>query len=409
MIESLTAEWLSIVGIGEDGVEGLSAAARARITDATLVVGGARHLSLADRLIRGERRVWPRPIEAAFPDILAARPRPVAVLASGDPFCHGVGSLLAKLVAPEEIRCLPAPSAFSLACARLGWRLQDVSTFSLCGHEVTSLRPLLQPGRRLLVLSADAGTPAQVASLLRAHGFNVSRLIVLEALGGPRERVRTLRNGTLPNDIDPLNLLAIEVVAGPDANPLPLTAGLPDDAFEHDGQITKRHVRAVTLAALAPTRGAMLWDIGCGAGSIAIEWMLRDPANRAVGVERQAERAARADRNAARLGVPGLRVVIGSAADALAGLPRPDAVFIGGGASQAVIAATWDALPPGGRLVANAVTVETESLLLTAHANLGGEVFRLGVERLDPIGGRRAFRPAMAVTQWAVIKPWPAG
>ena len=406
MDDSLTHGWLSILGIGEDGVESFSHTAQEFLRRAELVVGGARHLALASSLIGGERMVWPRPISDAFPAIFARRGRPVSVLASGDPFWYGIGSLLSPLLGPGEMVCLPAPSSFSLACARLGWAMQDVSTHSLCGRDVASLIPLLQPRRRLLVLSADAATPSHVAALLRARGFGSSRLTVMEALGGARERVRET-GLDVPDDIAALNLLAVELRAGPGAAVIPLAAGLPDEAFEHDGQITKREVRAATLAALAPTRGGMLWDIGCGSGSVGIEWMLRDPANRAIGVERRPDRAARAARNAVCLGVPGLRVETAAAPACLAGLPAPDAVFIGGGATEEVVAAAWAALPPGGRLVANGVTVETEALLFATQDRLGGDLTRLSVDRLDRIGGMRAFRPAMTVTQWAATKPWP--
>jgi precorrin-6Y C5,15-methyltransferase (decarboxylating) len=398
--------WLAILGIGEDGVEGLSAPARARLEAAEVVYGGARHLALAAPLIRGEARPWPHPIADAFPMLLALRPRPVAVLASGDPYCYGIGATLARWVPAEEMLCLPAPSAFSLACARLGWSLPEVTTHSLCGRPLATLIPLLQPGARLLVLSADAATPAGVASLLRARGFGGSRLHVLEALGGPRERVRSLRAADrLPDEIDPLNLLALELEAGPEAAVLPLVPGLPDDAFAHDGQLTKQEVRAVTLAALAPRQGELLWDVGCGSGSIGIEWLLRHPANQAVAIEQSAERAARAARNAEALGVPRLRVVEGAAPSALAGLPPPDAVFIGGGAQRpGVIETAWEALRPGGRLVVNAVAVETEAVLFGACRRLGGTLRRIAVERLDALGTLHAFRPAMTVTQWVARK-----
>jgi precorrin-6Y C5,15-methyltransferase (decarboxylating) len=401
----MTTRWLAVIGIGEDGVEGLSPAARALIGGAGLVVGGARHLALADALIAGERLAWPSPLVAAFPAILARRPAPVAVLASGDPFCHGVGSLLAPLVEPDEMVCLPAPSAFSLACARLGWALQDVSTMSLCGHPIATLAPLLHPGRRILALSADASTPGAVAEMLRARGFGASRVRVLEALGGPRERVRELTD-PLPCDIAALNLLAIELRADTEARIIPLTPGLPEEAFEHDGQITKREVRAMTLAALSPRRGELLWDIGCGSGSVGIEWMLCDPANRAIALDARADRAARAARNAVALGVPTLRVQHGEAPAALSGLAPPNAVFVGGGAGRpGVLDAAWGALPSGGRLVANSVTIETDALLFAARARFGGTLTRVAVERLDTIGPMHAFRPAMTVTQFAAIKP----
>lgn len=400
-------DWLTILGIGEDGVDGLSAAARERIARAVLVAGGNRHLDLAGSLITGTRLAWPSPIADAFPAILAERGRPVVVLASGDPYCYGIGATLARLVAPEETVSLPAPSSFSLACARLGWALQDTATISFCGRPLAAILPLLQPGARILALSEDATTPGRLAGLLRDRKFSPSRLHLLEALGGKRERIRTATaEAGPPDDILPLNLVGIEVASLPGAPILPLAAGLPDDWFEHDGQITKREIRAMTLAALAPRRGERLWDIGCGSGSIAIEWMLRHPANHAIGIERSATRAARAARNALALGVPGLRVLTGSAPGALTGLPPPDAIFIGGGAqSEGLLQAAWSALKPGGRLVVNAVTIETEALLFQAVASFGGALTRVAIERLDGIGRMHAFRPAMTVTQWAAEKP----
>ena len=401
------APWLAIVGIGEDGVEGLTHAACALVRSAELVAGGARHLALAAPLIAGETLAWPSPLADAIPRLLARRGRPTVVLASGDPFCFGVGGLLARHVPEAERICLPAPSAFALACARLGWAAQEVAQVSLCGRPLEPLAPLLQPGRRLLALSADETTPAALASFLTAHGFGPSRLHVLEALGGPRER----RRSASAEDFDlagvqPLNLVGVEVAAGPGAQIIPLACGLADELFEHDGQITKREIRAATLSALAPLTGELLWDVGGGSGSVSIEWMLRHPANRAVMLEQNAERAARAARNAARLGVPGLRILQARAPEGLCGLPAPDAAFLGGGASDpAVIEIAWAALRPGGRLVANAVTVETEAALLQARSRLGGSLTRLSVERLEPIGGLEGFKPARTVTQWMAVKP----
>jgi precorrin-6Y C5,15-methyltransferase (decarboxylating) len=403
----MTAPWLTIVGIGEDGVGGLGENAREAIAAAGLVAGGARHLALAGPLIHGEAMPWPSPISAAFPGLLARRGTPVVVLASGDPFCYGIGTQLAALVAPGEMVCLPAPSAFSLACARLGWSAQDVATLSLCGRPIAALAPLLQPGGRILVLSADATTPAEIAVFLRARGFGASRFLLLEALGGPHERVRDdTADGFALNDVHPLNLVALDLVAGPEAVAIPLASGLPDSLFEHDGQFTRREMRAVTLASLAPLRGELLWDIGAGAGSIGIEWMLRHPANRAIAVEAHPDRAERIARNATALGVPGLRIVAGAAPDALEGLAVPDAVFLGGGAHRpGVIDTAWVALRPGGRIVANAVTLETEIALAAARARLGGTLLRLSLERLDAVGTMHAFRPAMTVTQWSAVKP----
>lgn len=400
------ARWLAIVGIGEDGAEGLSPAARALIANAKLVIGGKRHLALADGLPSGERKAWPSPIAESIPAIVAHRGEPVAVLASGDPYCFGVGAMLSAHVPVEETICVPAPSSLSLACARLGWALDDVAAVSLCGRPLETLAPSLQPNRRVLALSADATTPAAVARYLSTRGFEQSTLHVLEALGGPRERVRSTTAGRLGfNDVEALNLIAIEVEAGPGAKIIPLSSGLPDEMFEHDGQITKREIRAVTLSSLSPRAGDLLWDIGCGSGSIAIEWLLRHQANRAIGIERDPLRAARAARNAAELGVPRLEMVTGEALTALDALPTPDAIFIGGGGEPALIDKAFAALKPGGRIVANAVTLDTETAVLAAQRKFGGTLTRLSVERLDAVGGEQAFRPAMTVTQWSAVKP----
>ena len=398
--------WLALIGIGEDGVEGLTSAARLLVGGATLVVGGARHLGLADALIRGERLVWPSPMQDAYPAILDRAGQDVAVLASGDPFCYGVGSALGALVPAAEIICLPAPSAFSLACARLGWALQDVTTLSFCGRKLEAVIPLLQPRARLLALSADATTPAALAALLARRGFGPSVLHVLEALGGSRERVRSCSAADgVPVDVDPLNTVAVELVAGPDAVVLPLAAGLPNEMFDNDGQLTKQEVRAVTLSALAPRAGETLWDVGTGSGSVAIEWCLRGRHARAFAIEARPERAARAGRNALALGAVAREVVVGEAPGALSRLPPPDAAFIGGGLQRpGVLDVVWGALRPGGRLVANAIALDTHSLLFDAQARLGGTLTRLAVERLDHIGAMRAFRPAMPVVQWAVVK-----
>ncbi|MBW4034730.1 MAG: precorrin-6y C5,15-methyltransferase (decarboxylating) subunit CbiE [Proteobacteria bacterium] len=396
--------WLSILGIGEDGVDGLSGAARGLIGRAALVVGGARHLRLAAGLIKGEVMVWPRPMDQAFPAILSRRGQPVVVLASGDPFFHGVGSVLAAHVARGEFVCLPVASCVSLAAARLGWALQDTPVISCCGLPVARVIPHLHDGARLLVLSADATTPSDVAAVLLARGFGASRVHVLEALGGPCERHRVVAADRMPDDVGPLNLLAIEVAG---AAGMPRVAGLADGWFAHDGQITKSEIRAATLAALAPVPGDLLWDIGCGSGSVAIEWLLAHPANRAIGLERDAVRAARARDNALTLGVPRLEVRQGAAPDDIDDLwPAPDAVFIGGGARfDGLIGQCWAALRAGGRLVVNAVTIETEAVLFAAHRDYRGALTRLSIDRLDPVGGLHGFRPAMTVTQWRGVKP----
>jgi len=397
--------WLALIGIGEDGVEGLTSPARALLGGASLVVGGARHLRLAGALIQGERLAWPSPMQDAYPAILARAGQDVAVLASGDPYCYGVGSALAGLVPAAEILCVPAPSAFSLACARLGWALQDAATVSFCGRPLQAAIPLLQPRARLLALSADGATPRALATLLTQRGFGPSTMHLLEAMGGPQERMRSCTAaGFAFDDVGSLNLVAVELVAGPGAVVVPLAAGLADEAFDHDGQLTKQEVRAMTLAALAPRAGEVLWDLGAGSGSVGIEWCLRSRGT-AFAIEARADRAGRALRNAMALGAVTLEVVVGEAPGALSRLPTPDAVFIGGGLQRpGVLDTVWGALRQGGRLVANAVALDTQAMLFEAQARLGGTLTRLAVERLDQIGTMRAFRPAMAVVQWAVVK-----
>ena len=398
--------WLSIVGIGEDGVAGLGENARNMIARAQTVFGGKRHLELAASLIAGEARAWPSPFDQAVAAVLALRGGSVCVLASGDPMFYGVGATLARHVPAAEMRIVPAPSAFSLAAARLGWAQQSTACVSLHGRPLTLLRPHLQPGRKLLVLTSDADGPAAIAQMITRLGFGPSRFTVLEALGGPRERIaETTAAAFQPREIDPLNLVAIEVDANPDALAMPLAPGLPDDWFEHDGQITKRTVRAATISALAPRHGELLWDIGAGSGSISIEWMLRDPSLRAIAVERNAERAARIGHNAEALGVPRLEIVTGEAPAALTALPEPDAIFIGGGCDAAVLDTALARLKPGGRLVVNAVTLETEALLIAAHQKHGGELLRLAVAHASPVGSLTGWRPAMPVTQWSWSKP----
>jgi precorrin-6Y C5,15-methyltransferase (decarboxylating) len=402
-----SGRWLSIIGIGEDGLDGLSPAARRLIAQAALVVGGARHLKLAG--LDGERTfAWPSPIEDALPRILARRGEPIAVLASGDPFFFGVGSLLMRHIAADEMICLPAPSAFSLAAARLGWSLQDCALLSLHGRALEAIIPHLQPRARILALSWDGATPANLARLLAARGMDGSRLVVCEAMGGPGERLREARAGEYSlSDVGALNTIALEVVAEP-ARAIPLTSGLPDSLFENDGQLTKREARAMTLAALAPRRGELLWDVGAGCGSVAIEWMLRHSANRAIAVERTPERAARIARNAAALGVPGLEVVEGRAPAALAGLPPPDAAFVGGGASDGdLLDHVFAALSPGGRLVVNAVTLEGQAELVKRFETHGGDLVQVNIARADRVGRLHSWRPAMPVVQWTVEKPCP--
>jgi precorrin-6Y C5,15-methyltransferase (decarboxylating) len=397
--------WLAIVGLGEDGVEGLTPAARSAIAEAEIVAGGERHLALAASLIgETEAYTWPSPITDAVPIIASWRGRRAAVLVSGDPFCFGMGSLLTKQIPIAEINTIPAPSSFSLAAARLGWALQDVATISFCGRPLEAIRPLLQPRARILALSADGATPPALAALLTRWGFGETIIQVLERLGGPQEDSFSFKAAKGFHDpISALNLMAIEVAGGPS---LPLSAGLDEDWFETDGQITKREVRALTIAALGPRRGELLWDIGAGSGSIGIEWMLRHPDNRSIAVEARADRAARISRNAGNLGVPALLVRQGEAPKALDGFPVPDAVFIGGGASNPEITELcWSALKSGGRLVLNAVTLQAERTVMAFHARWGGRLTRIGIERLEPLGPMQGFSPARTVLQYRVVKP----
>jgi precorrin-6B C5,15-methyltransferase / cobalt-precorrin-6B C5,C15-methyltransferase len=399
--------WLSIVGIGEDGVEGLSLIARGLIAGADIVFGGERHLKLAAPLINGEARRWPSPFSGAVGEVLASRGRQVCVLASGDPFFYGVGSVLAAHVPPDETLVVPAPSSFSLAAARLGWALPDLALVSLHGRALDRIRPQLHPGARVLALTSDRDGPEALARLLAESGFGASRLTVLEALGGPRERIRTTTAaGFGLADVAELNVVAVEVKVSPGARVLAFTPGLADELFEPDGQITKREIRAVTLSSLAPQRGEMLWDIGAGSGSVAIEWLLAHSSMRAIAIEARADRAARIRRNAAAFGVPELEVIEGTAPEALAGLATPDAVFVGGGASgDGVLDTAIKALRPGGRLVVNAVTLETEAELIARHASLGGTLTRIVLSRADSVGEKTTWRPALPVTQWVWVKP----
>lgn len=399
--------WLSIVGIGEDGIDGLGEAAKIAIANADYVFGGARHLELAGPIIMGSPRPWLSPFSSSIDAIVALRGRSVCVLASGDPFHHGVGATLARTIDASQMRVYPHPSSFSLAAARLGWALQDVVSLSLHGRPIDLIRPYLHAGARILALTSDQHGPGQLAQLLTEAGFGISLITVLEALGGAHEAVRShVAMNFVPADISPLNICAISVVALPGARVLPLTPGIDDALFQHDGQITKREIRALTLSALAPRRGEILWDIGAGSGSVAIEWMLADPSLAAIAIEADAERATRIAHNMIACGVPDLRIIVDKAPGALAGLEAPHAIFVGGGGSDAgVLDAAIAALRPGGRLVANAVTLELEALLLARHAEVGGSLTRLSVERADAVGSMTAWRPAMPILQWAWTKP----
>ncbi len=403
--DDMPMPWLSIVGIGEGGFDGLSTAARDLLGRAELVVGGKRHLALV--ALQGKPTLeWEIPFSASVPKLLAHRGRRVVVLCSGDPFWYGAGSVLAEAIPAEETVAIPAPSTFAWAAARLRWRLEETMMLGLHARPIELLRPHLRNRARLIVLLRDGAATAQVAAYLNGLGFGPSRLTVLEALGGPRERVRmTTAAGFALDDVTAPVALAIEAVAEPGEMILPRVAGLPDDLFAHDGQLTKREIRAVTLSTLAPRGGELLWDIGAGAGSIGIEWLLAHPANRAIGIEARQDRLDRAKANALSLGVPHLDLRLGTAPEALKDLPTPDVVFVGGGASrEGVLDAAWQALTPGGRLVVNSVTLETEAILIARQAHHGGTLLRLSVERASAVGDRTGWRAAMPVVQWSVTK-----
>jgi len=398
--------WLGLVGLGEDGVDGLTPAARRLVAQAAFVVGGKRHLALAGA-VKAETLVWPSPIESALDRIEAHRRRSVCVLASGDPFFFGVGAMLMRRFCPEEMICVPAPSAFALAASRLGWSQQDCALISLHGRPLEAIIPHLHDGARILALSWDDATPAKLAALLTTRGMGRSKLTICEAMGGPSERTRTTEAQTFAlNNVAALNTIALEVVTDRCARILPRAAGLPDDWFEHDGQITKREIRAMTLSQLAPRRGELLWDVGSGSGSIAIEWMLADPANNAVAIELRHDRAERIARNVLRFGVPSLSVVAGEAPQVFADLATPDAIFIGGGANTpGMIERACDALGSGGRLVVNAVTLETQAACVNWRARWGGELAQIAVAHAEPVGRYSGWRAAMPVVQWRLVKP----
>ncbi|MCX2688747.1 precorrin-6y C5,15-methyltransferase (decarboxylating) subunit CbiE [Pseudomonas sp. DCB_AW] len=402
------APWLTVVGIGEDGFNGLGKQARRALLGASRIFGSPRQLALLPRCVVGERLLWPTPFSLA--PVLAQRGEPVCVLASGDPMFFGVGASLARQVPASEMRVLSMPSSCALAAARLGWPLQDVQVVSLVARPLAALNAHLHSGARLLVLSNDGDSPAAIAAQLCERGFGPSRLRVFEHLGGTDEREVAGTAQDWPHTpVAALNLVAIECLAAPDAPRLPRVAGLPDSAFLHDGQLTKRDVRAITLARLAPLPGELLWDVGAGCGSIGIEWMRAHPACRALAIEADAGRQGFIEHNRDALGVPGLQLVRGKAPEALAGLEQPDAVFIGGGVTrEGVLDLCWQRLRPGGRLVANAVTLQSELALAHFRERHGGELTRIHVAHAQPLGTFDTWRQALPITLLDVVKPLDA-
>lgn len=400
------SQWLSIIGIGEEGLEGLPPVTRQIIGRAELLVGGERHLAMVPNGT-AQRLAWASPLSQTVEEIKRRRGRNVVVLATGDPMWFGIGVTLARHIPADEMLIVPSISAFTLAASRLCWPLADVECLTLHGRALALMRPAIAPGARLLLLANDGATPAAVAKLLTELGYGASRITVLEHMGSPEERhLQGSAEDWVVGRAEDFNTIAVDCVAGPDAVAHSRLAGLPDDAFRHDGQLTKREVRAATLAALAPLPGQLLWDVGAGCGSISIEWLRAARPMRAIAIEREAARCSMIADNCAILGTPMLKIVEGEAPASLSGLKPPDAIFIGGGLSTPDLAAAcWAALRPGGRLVANAVTVEGEAALFAARARWGGDLTRIAISRADAIGPHLGWRPLMPVTQYSVLKP----
>lgn len=399
----MNGPWLHIVGIGEDGMDGLLPATRAVVEAAEVIIGGDRHHQLSDA-VTAERVAWPHPFDALIDVLKGYKGRRVVVLATGDPLWFSVGARIGRSIAPSEIVYHPQLSAFQLASARMGWSMADLEALTVHGRPVEQMIAFIQPDARLLILTTGAETPGQIARFLTERGFGRSKMTVLANMGGEGELRFDGEAATWDHEVPAFNTLAVECIAAPDAALLPRVPGLADELFQSDGTMTKREVRAVTLAKLMPMRGALLWDVGTGCGSVAVEWMRGARYARAVGIEPRADRRAMAAANALALGVPGLRLIEGEAPAALAGLDRPDAVFIGGGLSEAAFEACWEALKPLGRLVANAVTIESEQVILALHARFGGELCKLQIARAEAVGRLSGWKPAMPVTQWSLVK-----
>lgn len=395
--------WLHIVGIGEDGFDGLTPATRAVVEAAEVIIGGERHHALAAN-ITAERLAWPSPFNAMVETIEGLRGKRAVVLVTGDPLWFSVGARIGRAMDPAEIVYHPQLSAFQLAAARMGWSFADIETLTVHGRPVEQMIAFIQPDVRLLVLTTGAETPAQIAKFLSERGFGKSKMTVLAAMGGKDEARFDGTADAWQHEVPAFNTLAVECIAAPDAALLPRVPGLADALFQSDGTMTKQEIRAATLAKLMPMRGALLWDIGCGSGSVAIEWMRAARYARAIGIEPRADRRAMAGANAMALGAPKLELVDGMVPDALGGLPAPDAIFIGGGLSRPTFDAAWAALRPLGRLVANAVTLESEAELMALHAEFGGELVRISVCRAEPVGRLTGWRPSMPLTQWSLVK-----
>jgi precorrin-6Y C5,15-methyltransferase (decarboxylating) len=399
-------KWLTIIGIGEDGLSGLNALAHQIINSSSVIIGGKRHLAMLPENNPIEKIPWASPLDSTIDEIIQRRGQSICILASGDPMCHGIGVSLTKRIPIAEITILPAPSAFSLACARLGWSLAEVEQFSLTNRPTSVINSAIYPGARLLILSAGSDSPAFVADMLVISGYGNSRITVFERMGGQQERIITgIAEDWNVTDIAPLNTIAINCIANPGVVALARVPGLPDSAYHHDGQLTKREIRAIVLAALAPTPGKLLWDVGAGCGSISIEWMRTHPSCRAIAIEQNLSRLQYITDNANALGTPNLEIVKGKAPYSLQNLPQPDAIFIGGGITYENLFETcWQALPTGGKFVANAVTIESELKLLHLSQQYGGELLRIAIQRAEPLGKFLTWRSLSPITQWTVVK-----
>ncbi|MGR3290790.1 MAG: precorrin-6y C5,15-methyltransferase (decarboxylating) subunit CbiE [Paracoccaceae bacterium] len=395
--------WLHIVGIGEDGFAGLTPATRAVVEAAEIIVGGERHHSLAWE-IQADRIAWPSPFGALIDTLIGHRGQRVVVLATGDPLWFSVGARIGRSIDPAEITYHPQVSAFQLAAARMGWSMADVETLTVHGRPVEQMIAFIQPDQRLLILTTGAETPGQIAKFLKQRGFGKSRLTVLAAMGGADEARFDGLAENWAHVVPAFNTLAVDCIAATDAALLPRVPGLADELFQSDGTMTKQEVRAVTLAKLMPMRGALLWDIGTGCGSVAVEWMRGARYARAVGIEPRADRRAMAAANALALGTPKLQLIDGKAPEILLQLDAPDAIFIGGGLTADVFDVAWAALKPLGRLVANAVTLESEATLVNLQKLHGGQLVKLSVERAEYLGSFRGWKPQRPVTQWSLIK-----
>ena len=401
-----TTPWLTIVGIGMNGVEGLTPEQRQAIDKAEVLAGGKRHLEMVPDC-KAERLQWGSPFAASLEKVLECKDQKVTVLATGDPMWFGIGATLSHRVGNDEIKVLPAPSAFSLAAARMAWPIADIECLSAHGRPIEALVSFLTPDAKLLILTANGDAPKGIADLLTTQGFGESHITVLGNLGSDTEEKFETTAAKFGTKVAPdLNTVAVICRAGPDTKILPRTGGLPDDVFFHDGQMTKREVRAVTLSALQPLPGQLLWDVGAGCGSVAIEWMRGARGARAYAIEKDLNRRDMIKNNSLALGTPSLEIIAGTAPNSFEDLDAPDAIFIGGGLTTVnVLLSCWKALKPGGRIVANTVTLESEAILIEAQKNHGGELKKISIDTTTSVGSFNRWKPLAPVTQWQAIKP----